>query len=280
MKNPSGVRLFGLILIILSSLGLLFAVTGIASIWVFRPKVNGILLSLTDAVDDTLTNTSEMLNVLDSTLDNVSGNFSIIRSTFDNLDVTITNISDSMDTSAALVGDNLKITIIDTQTALSSASSSAVIIDKTLSVLAAIPYWGADYQPEVPLHTSLEQVASSLDGIPGSLETLEENLTNTADGLTMFNSNLSELSTNIEMYEADLGEAQQVLKDYSNIIDRIQTKLGVFNQNVTTYLTYICLFLTGILFFLAISLLNPFLKGISGYIGERHTINLADINRE
>lgn len=280
MKNSSGVRLFGLILIILSSLGLLFAVTAIASIWVFRPKINEFLLTLTDTVDDTFTNTSEMLNILDSTLDNVLDNFSIIKSTFDNLDVTITSISDSLDTSAALVGDDLKLTIIDTQTALSSASSSAVIIDKTLSVLASIPFLGADYQPEVLLHTSLEQVASSLDGIPGSLETLEENLTNTADGLTMFNSNLSELSTNIEIYEDDLGEAQQVLKDYTNVIDRIQTKLGVFNQNVTTYLTSICLFLTGILFFLAIALLNPLLKGISDYFGERQTINLADIHRD
>ncbi len=103
-----------------------------------------------------------MGNVIDLTKTNIL----TIETTIDNLDETLISVSDSLDTSAVLLGDDLRQTIMETQTALSSASTSAKIIDNTLVFLASVPFIGVEYQPDVPLHTSLEQVAANLDDIP------------------------------------------------------------------------------------------------------------------
>lgn len=280
MKPRFSYETIGKILIILSSIGLLFSIAGIIFSWAIKPGLQRSLLEISESIEDTLVNTDQGLIVLDSALDNVNSNLEIIVSTFDNLDGTLNGISISMESSAVLVGDDLRQTLVETQIALSSAATSAELIDRTLSIIAAIPFLGAKYQPEVPLHTSLESVAVSMDDIPGSLEEMEMSLSDASKGLVLLNDNLSELSDDMAKFEADLKDAQDILVEYRRIIGDTESQINTFNKNLPRNLLFVNLFVTGILFSLGIAQSITLFQGIAFIEGEKRVVNLADISRE
>ena len=273
-------RTLGILLIIFSSLGLLTSLAGITVSWLVKPRLQQDILAITDSIQYTLTNTDKGLIVIDNALDNVNTNLGILVSTLDNLDGTFVGISSSLDSSADLVGDDLRQTIIDTQIALSSAATSAELIDRTLSVISRIPFLGADYQPEVPLHTSLGSVAGSMDEIPGTLETIESSLTTTSEGLELLNENLLELSGELGRFETDLEETQDVLNEYQVIIEDTQEQLWNFSETLPRNLTLFTIFITGLLFSLAVAQCVTLFQGIAFIEGEKRVVNLADIRRE
>lgn len=273
-------RTLGILFIIFSSLGLLISLAGIAVSWIAKPSIQRDLLTLVDSIQYTLTNTSKGLNVLDNSLENVNSNLDIIVSTLDNLDDTFNGISSSLDSSADLVGDDLRQTIIDTQVALSSASSSAELIDDTLSVISRIPFLGANYQPEVPLHTSLDSVAESMDEIPESLELIEGSLNDTSEGLNLLNDNLLDLSDELSKFNTDFEDTQTVLEEYRKIIEDTEKQLLNFRKNLPRNLIFLAIFISGILFSLAIAQCITLFQGIAFIEGEKQVVNLADIKRE
>lgn len=280
MRNPTKLRILGIIFIILSSLGILFSLTGITSMWIIKPRIYAASITLIGSMDESLDTTEDVLLILDSVLENSKTSLGIIEETFRGLEDTIESTSTSLDSSAVLIGDDLRLTILDTQTALSSAASSAELIDNTLSILASIPLLGADYRPDVPLHISLAQVASSLEEIPESLEDMEQSLTDTAQGLDTLNENLSEITGNIGDFSGDLEDAQQVLIDYGEIIEMTKERNANLRNNMSLYLILLILFMSGILFWLGFAQVTILMQGLDYFKGEQRVVNLADIRRE
>jgi len=280
MKESTNHRILNIAFVVISGLGILFSLVGITSIWFVKPRIETSILILLNSSDSILSNTNEGLQVLDGTLDASKTNLDTIESTLTNLDETILSISSSLDSSATLVGDDLRLTVIDTQIALSSAATSAELIDNTLAILAAIPFVGADYQPDVPLHISLDQVAVSLEDIPGSLETIEESLKDTATGLNVLKSDLGDLAGNIGDFEDDLSDAQIVLLEYVRIIEGLEQRSENFQRNLPLYMILISLLLSGIVFWLGFAQVIILLRSITHLRGERQIVNLADIRRE
>lgn len=280
MKNPPRLRRFGRVLIVLASLGLLFSLVGAISIWIIRPRLQLGLGQTLDLFQATLTTTEDGILVLNSALENSHSNLDLIEGSLDELGTTMLNVSTSLDTSATLVGDDLRQTIIETQVALSSAADSAKFIDDTLAFIAALPFVGADYQPEAPLHIGLEQVASSLDEIPDSLETLEGNLSDTAAGLEAFSTDLATLSENMTAFSADLDDAQTTLQDYDSIVQQALEKLERLEDNLSKYLIFICIFLSGMLLWLGVAQVNVLLQGLAFVNNELQAVNPADLTRE
>ena len=280
MKESTSHRLLNIAFVVISGLGIIFSLVGITSIWVAKPRIQTSFLVLLSSSDSILSNTNEGLQVLDSTLDASKTNLDTIESTLTNLDETILSISSSLDSSATLIGDDLRLTVIDTQIALSSAATSAELIDNTLAILAAIPFVGADYQPDVPLHISLDQVAVSLEDVPDSLETIEDSLKDTADGLTVLKNDLGDLAGNIGDFEDDLSDAQIVLLEYVRIIEGLEQRSENFQRNLPLYMTLTSILLSGLLFWLGFAQVIILLQSIIHLRGERQIVNLADIRRE
>lgn len=280
MKNPSKVRTKGFVFIILSSLGLLFCLTVIGLTWVIRPQIQERFVGVFTLADSTLDNTDESLGILKSVIEDSTDNLAIIQSMLGNLEDTLDSTSDSLETSAALIGNDLRLTVIDTQIALTSASASAEVIDNTLSFLDKVPLLGVNYQPDVPLHVSLDQAAGSLEDFPGSLQTIQENLTDAADDLDTLNTDLTDLSANIGDFEQDLFNAADVLSEYELIIDQIQEKFSSFQDNFPGYLTVLSIFVSVNFFWLGLAQLHILLQSLEDYQGEQTVVNLSDIQRE
>lgn len=280
MRPPTNIRTLGISLIILSSLGLLFSVAGIIGTWIIKLPIQNELIGLIDTLDHTLTTTDDGLVIMDGVIDDSVNNLSIISSTLGNLDTTIESIGDSLATSGALIGDDLRLTVIDTQSTLSSTATSAKLIDDFLAILASISILGVNYQAEVPLHIRLNQVAESLNNVPNDLANIEQSLNDTADGLNLLNQDISELSESIVNYEGDLHSARMVLNEYSNIIDKAQERTNHLRNSLSLYLTLFSFFITGILFWLGVSQVNVLLQGLNYLQGKQQVINLMDIRQD
>jgi methyl-accepting chemotaxis protein len=279
MKHSPFLRTVGIVFVITSLLGLLISIVGIGYIWMVRPRIEKSLTDTLNTINDTLHTTNKSLTVMGNVIDLTKTNIQTIETTIDNLDETITDVSDSLDITAVLLGDDLRETIMETQTALTSASSSAKIIDNTLLFLASVPFIGVEYQPDVPLHTSLEQVAANLDDIPGNLESMEQSLSAAADGLDTFYVDLSQLSTDISSFEEDLSDAQVLLDEYHDIIEKTEDKLGNLRENISLYSVLLCAIITLLLFWMLIIHFSIFLQGWHYLTGEPKVIKLSDLKQ-
>jgi methyl-accepting chemotaxis protein len=280
MKEKPGKQVLGALLFFIAIFGIIFSVLGIATTWYFKPRVQDTIITIVDSIDQILINTEGGLVVLDSALESAIGNLDTISITLTNLNTTVDSISDSLNSSADLIGGDLRFTIIDTQTALTSAAASAGLVDNTLRFIAAIPLLGADYRPEVPLSASLEQVSESLDDIPDAFLEIEQYIRETEDGMVSLKTDISELANEIDEYEQDLKDARTIISDYDLIIDDLSEQLSNIRQQTALFLMIGSIFLSGGFFLLGIAQINTLQQAIDYRKGEQVTVNLAELQRE
>jgi methyl-accepting chemotaxis protein len=280
MKKHFSNKLFGLLLIIFSILGLLFAISGIAATWILRSSIYDAISVPLLSLEDALSSSQEGFTLMDQALDNLLSNLEIIEESFEDLDTTLDGVSESLDTSANLIGDDLKLTVNNTQSALTAASTSAELIDNTLNFLSRIPLLGVDYDPDVPLHISLQQVAANLSEFPIAFTTIEEGINDTTEGLASLQDNLGLLSDQIQEFNTDLEDAQTVLLNFNDSIEIMNLRLGSLNNNLSKYLTILTLFFSGLLFWIGLSQITVLRQGIIYLRGETLLISPSNTQRE
>ena len=280
MKNPPRIRKLGHLLIVLAATGMLFSLVGFTTVWIVRPNIQSGLIETVGIIETTLKTTTNGLQVLDQSIENVKSDVATLQGSLDELGTTLLDVSTSLETSAALIGNDLQITVINTQIALSSAATSAKVIDDTLAFLAAIPIIGADYEPEVPLHVSLAQIAYDMDDVPGTLVTLEGNLNDTSSSLSSFSEDLSTLSEDLDSITSDLSEAQNILGSYGDIVDIALAKVTSLQTRLPTLILLGCIFLSGVLLWLGVAQASVLMQGLALRNNELAVVNLADLTRE
>jgi len=280
MKANQGRKGFGNLLILLAICGIIFSVLGIGLTWYFKPMVQESVFVIVDLLDQIFINTEAGLVVVNNALGSAISNLDTISSTLVNLNTTIDSISDSLNSSADLIGGDLRLTLIDTQTALSSASSSAGLVDNTLRFIASIPLLGADYRPEVPLSESLQQVSDSMSEVPEAFLEIEQYILETESGMVNLKSDITELANEIEEYEQDLLAAKTIISEYDLVIEDLREQLSDFRKNSTTFFLIASLILTGGFFFLGVSQISVIKQTIDYRRREQVTVNLADLQRE
>jgi methyl-accepting chemotaxis protein len=279
MKQKPGKNGLGALLTLIAIIGIIFSLFGIAITWYMKPKIQSTVYLLIDSIDQIMINTEAGIVVLDGALEGAAENLDIISATLDNLNSTIDSISVSLGSSADLIGGDLRLTIIDTQTALSSAASSAVLIDNTLRIIAALPLM-PDYRPDVPLSISLEQVSESLDDVPESFLNIEQYIRETDDGMLQLKTDVTQLSSDIRTYENDLVDTRAILTEYDLILDDLREQLSNFRSYTATFLLVVSILSTGGFFLLGIAQVTTLQQAANYRKGETVTVNLSEIQRE
>lgn len=280
MKTKSNNRGLGRLLMFIALIGILFSVFGIATTWYYRPRIHATVFGIIDSFDQVLSNTNDGLIVIDSTLDVAAGNLEIMIGTLANLNVTIDNISVSLSSSADLIGGDLRETIIDTQTSLSSAAQSAVLVDNTLRFIASIPLLGADYRPEIPLSTSLEQVSLSMDDIPEAFLGIEQYIRETESSMDDLQTDVNQLSKDIQDFEYALIDSQVILTEYGFIFEDMRTQLLTIREQTARFLWAVSILITGGFFLLGVAQINIYHQGKTLRDGESVTLNVSELKRE
>jgi uncharacterized coiled-coil protein SlyX len=223
--NPLPRRIVGVGMIIAAIVWMLISLFFLVQIWRLRQPVTDWVVTNLDLLYTTCSTTENGLMVIESTVANFSDTTTALETTTIAAAQSLHDTGLLVDTLSTLVGEELPTTITNTQTALSSAQTSAVVIENVLYGLASIPLIGINYSPEVPLSQALGQVSASLDALPGSLEDIQGDLDNTHTDLSLLEENLITINQNIQVINDNLTLAQGVIDDFQVQVRQLKTRL-------------------------------------------------------
>ena len=262
--HPFLKRVIGITLIIAAILGLLFSVAGIATVWVLEPRIETGLSHALDIGRSVLDTSAEALAIADKTLSTTVSSMDSLKGAIDSAAKTFDQISPLAETLSKLSKDTLPGTLKAAQTSLNSAAESAKVIDNVLGALNSLPFVPKDlYNPAVPLHESLGNVANSLDAYLTSLETTQKNLSDASGTLAGVENQLNQMATQIGNIGASMKEAQGVVQKYQVLVKTSQERVDWLKSHLNTLMISLAAITTLILLWAMVVQLALFVQGWS-----------------
>ena len=241
-------KITGVALIFAAVIGLLFSLAGIVGTWYFKTPVTESTTNAVVLIQDSLQATADGLELTQQAL-------TITLNTIAGLESTLTGAAQAMEATQPLLesvsgvlGGGLTETITTVQDSLDTVGSSAEVIDTALRFLSAIPLIGIEYNPETPLHESINRVSENMAGIPESLSDMEQSLSDGGEGLGNIQSGLETMASSVGEISSSLEQYNAVFQQYLDTIDQVMTRLESLEQNLPAIITFLAVALT--IFFL------------------------------
>ncbi len=237
-------RILGLILVIIAIISLLISVGGIVALWSVSPAITTALQDTATLIVQTLTTTQKALMVADTALQNASNTLTVLSGSIDSLASSIGSTQNALDSVTLLVRQDLPKAIDAARTALTSAQDTARVVDNFLSGLSRIQFLNINYNPDVPLSTSIGRIGDSLNGLPSQLTKLGGDLDSINMNLPAVITTIRGLGATLHDVDATLSEARTVLKEYAAQLTRAQTAVQPIGDSIPAYVTFFALALT------------------------------------
>jgi ABC-type transporter Mla subunit MlaD len=268
--NTMGVgfkKTLSLLVVVLSSLGILLSLFFLIQVWRIRQPLAGQLQNQLDQFSGTLHTTDEALVILDQLVANVYTSTIYLNDTTTALSQTLENTNQVIDSASIFIGDNLISTITNTQAALESAQASAKVIDNIMTAISRIPLLGINYNPELPLNVALGDVSSSLDPLPEILTSFQNNLKTTNSNLTAFTGQISTLDQIIASISKNMRQAHATISDYRNQLKSLINSADSAKNKLNSLVDAIAWVLTTIILWLLLTQLVILFQNLS-YLSE------------
>jgi hypothetical protein len=256
-------KTLSLLVVVLSSLGILLSVFLLVQIWRIRQPLTSQLNNQLDQFSGTLHTTDQALVILDQLVKNVYTSTIYLEDTTSALSLTLENTNQVIDSAGIFIGDNLISTITNTQAALESAQASAKVIDNILTAISHIPLIGINYNPELPLNVALGDVSSSLDPLPEILTSFQKNLKTTNTNLSVFTGQITSLDQNIASISNNMEQAHVTISDYRNQLTSLISLADHAKDRLRTWVGAIAWFLTTIILWLLLTQLVSLFQSLS-----------------
>ena len=256
-------KLFGVLLLLASIVGLIFSIAGITFLWRIEGNISASLQSTVEILSQTMETTSQGLDVTRTALEGSVTTISSLQSTVQTIATTVKSSTPMVAQIGTMMDTDFPETIQATQESLVSAAESAKVIDSLLSTLSSIPLIGAglNYNPDVPLSDSLNDVATSLADLPASFRSMTENLETTATNLETFESDLTVMAASIGEIESSVAEYDKVIDGYKTSLKQVQSQLDSLKAGAPKITRYLLLALTVFLAWMAIANLGLLTQG-------------------
>lgn len=260
------IRLSGVVILIGAIIGLVFSIYGLYAIWTIKSDVTTSVVGLVSLSSRTLDATDSMLMVVSNSLDEASEDLGLIHEILDGTSQTIGETTSLIDDTAALMGNDMSGFITETQASLTGLQSTARLIDDTLGTISRIPLLGpfltSRYTPEIPLHTSVEQVNRSLDPLSESFTQIQRDLEIASSSFDTIGGEVEALSEQIDDIETSIDEARFVVDRYTELLDELRQKVNSLEKNLPVLIDTTYLALTLVLVWLGVSQLGSLLHAL------------------
>jgi len=230
-------KVFGVMLIIFSILGLLVSIFAVVQVWHLR-------IPVATRINDTVIFSQKVVNTSISGLTVVDSSLTNIRTSLTSLEDSTLLMAQSMEDTSNLIGSfsnlfktNIKDTLENTKLSVVAAQSSALIIDNLLYSLSRLPLLNIVYEPPKPLNEALKEIGDTLTDMPESMDEISGNLTDSNKNLLSLKDGIDEISMSFADFQRDLSNAQGVIDDYLTDLTTIQGSLlnaqeKIFNGSI------------------------------------------------
>jgi ABC-type transporter Mla subunit MlaD len=277
--NGTSKKVLGVVLVCTSAIGFLLSIFLLFQVWHYRQPVTEKLQSGLDHASSILQTTDDALAVIDQVVNNVLTSTLYIDEATSALAQTMQSTSSFMDSAGTFVGEDLISTITNTQTALSSAQASAVVIDNILSSISNIPLIGINYDPKLPLNQALGQVSASLDPVQESLKNFQTNLNSTQANLQELTGQISTLDKKITTINTNLVQAQTTIYRYRAQVNSLISSVDKAKASLPAWITSIAWLLTMIILWLVMTQIGIFVQGILLLAPDRRSQDIPGENQ-
>ncbi|OGO28786.1 MAG: hypothetical protein A2136_07460 [Chloroflexi bacterium RBG_16_54_11] len=248
--RTTGNKVFAVVLVIVTVLGLLLSLFFLFQVWRYQKTVTQKLQSGAIQTAAMLKTTEEGLNVIELALQNVYSSTIFIDDSAKTLAQTLESSSQFIGSASDFMGDSLISTITNTQSAIDSAQASAVVIDNILTTLSKVPLIGIDYNPSQPLNVALGEVSASLDPLQGSLKSFQTDLEATQGNMEEFRGQILTLDQKINAINKNLETTQAVIDKYQQQIKSLQSWTDTAKESLPRWVNSISWLLTLVILWL------------------------------
>jgi hypothetical protein len=224
-------KMVGILLVVAALAGIIFSLAGLDGIWRYRPMLTKTVTNNLALVDQALGTTQDVLNIVGQVVQTSTGEVVSLQATTRSLAQTIQDTQPMLDSLVSLTSKDFPAAVNATQTSLASAQSSALLIDNVMASLSSLPFLSLNaYQPEVPLHTALGQVSTSLDALKPALDTIHTSLAEGRTNLGIMQVELTKITSATQGINSSLAGAQGVIDQYK--AQTTQLKARVENAQI------------------------------------------------
>ena len=256
-------RIFGILMVIAAGAGIIFSLIGQIEIWRYRPVVTKTVVDNLALVDQTLNTTQGVLTLVGEVVQTTTAEIVSLQETTTTLALAIQDTNPMLDSLIGLTSKDLPAAVNATQTSLTSAQSSALLIDDVLTTLTSIPLLPvAAYKPDVPLHTALAQVSTSLNTLKPSLATINTSLVDGKANLGVLETELTNISETTQGISSTLDNAHTVIDQYKLVATQLKANVEAAQRVAPTWIMAITCTLSFVLGWLLIAQLGLGIQGL------------------
>lgn len=224
-----------------------------------------LIRKLEDAASSTAEQIEELAQTLDLSAKALKQTASTMRDASGVFSTTNVFIEDSvglLQTLGVLLGEKAPDTIESTQDALGAAREGAKAIDSTLRALSVIEFLTkVSYDPENSLSASLQEVALSLNPLPGALRDVHEEMNSSALSLDDLRPQFSRIVDDLDAFSRNASTVAQELEKRGNALEGLAGQFEDFSTKISTRIWVLTAFLMSIFSGLAIAQLSVYVVG-------------------
>ena len=262
-------RLVGFLLVVAAVAGIIFSLIGLIGIWRYRPVVTQTVLDNLALSDRALSTTQDVLTIAGQVVQTTTTDVTSLQATSKAIALAIDGTNPMLDSLIGLTSQGLPAAVSATQTSLASAQSSALLIDNVLAALTSIPLSPITYKPDVPLHTALAQVSTSLNALKPALAAINTSLADGKTNLVTVKVELAKISDTTQGINSTLTSAQTVVNQYKATTSQLKTNVETAQRQAPTWILAIAWILSFLLAWLLIAQLGLGMQGFDLIRGRR-----------
>jgi hypothetical protein len=250
------------VMIVTAVFGWIIILVGLIGIWSLYPGVSGTISNGIGLANRSLDTSIQLLDGVDATLKSASDAISQIQTGLIDVSNTFGKTSPLFDSASNLVSTDFSKMADDTLLALLSLANTAKVIDDSLRFISSFPLIGQPYNPPVPLDTSINNLASSIEKLPANLNAIQSWLDGTGKDLASLKDDTAQLAASIDKTAPQLNSAIQVMAQYRQLVKDLKNDLAGLETRLLQGLLILCIALSIFLIWTAMTQVPNFVQAV------------------
>lgn len=191
------------------------ALTGAVVGWIFIGSVGQTVVETVGVTKRVLVGVSDTTRVVDEVFSDVAGSLRGVQTTLADSSLTLTRASAVTGNLGTIITEQVPDSVEAVRDSLPALINTAGVID---SAMRGLSFFGVNYDVEVPLDESLEELDRRLAEIPVLLRAQQDTLAGVAGDLGDFSSDALTIGDDVGTIRVRLAQAATVLAGYDSIV--------------------------------------------------------------
>ncbi|MBE0410208.1 MAG: hypothetical protein IBX69_10805 [Anaerolineales bacterium] len=255
-------KFLGILLIGTAIIGVILTILGLITIWTVNQDLTVTIGGAIDSIDSIFLTTGQGFLVTEASLDSAISNLDSLNYTLQSTGEALNSSTPLISTFSTVITEELPNTLYATQNSLTTAQSSARLIESVLTSVTGIPFFpGEPYRPETPLHVTLGEVSESLDPLVDSMLSMKSGLRNTQTNLFIIDLELKVMSRQINQVSASLKDAKDVIIEFQDGFNDLREQISILKDRSIAWINILSWIFTLGFVWLGFAQLGLFIQG-------------------